>query len=110
MILQGNVQTSCMSFFSAYKIVMVPILPFNTLVCTQTHTAPPKFHETMPGSTLAGPPLYLPIHPMLPEPGVGAALLGHTEEPTGDAGGGGYVWSRDRLILNPAAFCCSFLT
>lgn len=27
------------------------------------HTAPPEYIETMTGSTLAGPLLYLPIHP-----------------------------------------------
>lgn len=29
----------------------------------QRHTAPPEYMDTMTGSTLAGPPLYLPIHP-----------------------------------------------
>lgn len=125
--------TSCISI--AVVFTWKPCLKHKPPSCTRTHiythmhwhTAPREYMETMTGSTLAGPPLYLPIHPhFLRRLWVMASGdTGWSEEmekiplllPSSlhrwrkKHGGEGRVvvcqicLAQDRTILNPAAFC-----
>lgn len=99
----------------------IPVVHIFTHTHMHRHTAPLEYMETITGSTLAGPPLYLPIHPRFlswvwvmssGDAGWSEEMSKSPPVPPGhcwgegknSGGGGGAGLSGPRL--NPAAFCC----